>query len=189
MSNKPAEQLKQLLHTLCLDLTNTKCDQCDVISCLETSLSTLANFGRKSVCCFFFRCCFHISPNLARNYFEAIDLCLYIKSVIKLHCHLGSVGKGWLLLINHHPTCREFINVSALPLCLSFPTCSHLKPAEADKNVCQKEMCAMVDLEGRPLSTSCDSIDTVDSSLGLQCLDGLDARVSAGFCFGMKGTT
>ena len=152
-------------------------------------MSTLANFGRKSVCCFFFRCCFHSLPNLARNYFEAIDLSLYIKSVIKLHCHLGSVGKGWLLLINHHPTCREFINVSALPSCLSFPTCSHLKPAEADKNVCQKEMCAMVDLEGRPLSTSCDSIDTVDSSLGLQCLDGLDARVSARFCFGMKGTT
>ena len=63
--------------------------------------------------------CFHSSPNLAKNYFEAIDLSLYIKSVIKLHCHLGTVGKG--LLMNHHPTCREFINVSALPSCLSFP--------------------------------------------------------------------
>ena len=42
-------------------------------------------------------------------------------------------------------------------------------------------------LEGQPLSTSCDSIGMMDSSLRLQCLDSLD--VSIHFCSTITQTT
>ena len=102
-------------------------------------------------------------------------------------CHIASMvqlAKGGCPLINHYPTCREFINVSALPLCLSFLSIN------THKRCCVRRRCVLlVDLEGRPLSTSCDSIGTMDSSLGLQCLDGLDVCASTRFCSTITQTT
>ena len=94
------------------------------------------------------------------------------------------LAKGGCALIDHYWTCREFMNMSALPLCLSFLSIN------THKRCCVRRRCVLlVDLEGRPLSTSCDSIGTMDSSSGLQCFDGLDVYASTRLCTTITQTT